>query len=261
LRTDPFGGHHARVDSPWRWRFHLLLTAGTVGVLLLGPGAFAQESPTPASGATGTTASASPEVSSPTTHTPTVDGSVTGSHEAGDTLEIRADALMPGGWQGLHLVEVTMTTGGQAVDALSYDIEDARITLDGHNVAVGTGAAAKGAYLGIDGSRIAVTFGGANLSLKVDADVLRTIPDDARFQIAVIGDRGERASVTTELERPKSTGFTWGTVISAVVLALFAGGLVGNVFASRRRPPARLSVYGTVQRRIDSERQKASPPK
>jgi hypothetical protein len=196
-----------------------------------------------------------------TTRTPTVDGSVTGSRDAGESLEIRADALMPGGWQGLHLVEVTMTSAGEAVDALSYDIEDARVTLDGHNVPVGTGASAKGEYLGIDGSRIAVTFGGANLSLKIDADVLKTIPDDARFRISVLGDRGENASVTTELERPRSTGFTWGTVLSAVVLALFAGGLVGNVFASRRRPPARLSVYGTVQRRIDSERQKASPPK
>jgi hypothetical protein len=52
---------------------------------------------------------------------------------------------------------------------------------------------------------------------------------------------------------------TWSTVIAAVVIALFAGGLFGNIFASRRRPPARLSVYSTVQRRLELER--AGKPK
>ena len=55
-------------------------------------------------------------------------------------------------------------------------------------------------------------------------------------------------------------GITWGTVLTAVFVALVAGGLVGNVFASHRRTPARPSVYGTIQRRIDAERSGSARP-
>jgi hypothetical protein len=37
-------------------------------------------------------------------------------------------------------------------------------------------------------------------------------------------------------------------------VALLAGGFVGNLVASRRRPPQRLSIYGSIQQRIEQER-------
>ena len=48
----------------------------------------------------------------------------------------------------------------------------------------------------------------------------------------------------------------WGTVGLAVVVALFAGSFLGNLFASRRRPPPRPSIYAAVQRRMEEERAK-----
>jgi hypothetical protein len=198
---------------------------------------------------------------SPSLHTPVLDGSVTGAAEKGRTIVIRADATMIGGWQGLHLVEVSLLTAGTTADVLRYDIEDAKVTLDDHDVAVGTGAAASGRYLSVDGSHVVVTTGGAALSIRFEVGVVSPIPADARFKVSVIGDRGEQASVVRSLAAPASgDGITWGTVLTAVFVALVAGGLVGNVFASHRRTPARLSVYGTIQRRIDAERSGSGRP-
>ena len=122
-------------------------------------------------------------------------------------------------------------------------------------VIAGTGASASGDYLKVAGSKIVLTTGGANLSLLVDADVVAALPDGARFELGVVGDRGETASVTRSLQAPPTdSGPTWASVITAIVVALLAGGFVGNVFASRRRPPVRPSVYTTIERRLVAER-------
>jgi uncharacterized membrane protein YjjB (DUF3815 family) len=64
--------------------------------------------------------------------------------------------------------------------------------------------------------------------------------------------------VRRTIQQPPELGLNWTTVVAAIVAALLAGGLVGNLFASRRRPPPRLSLYGTMQRRIDEERRKTA---
>ena len=186
---------------------------------------------------------------------PTVEGEVTGGRQPGRELEIRIDAAVPGGWDRLHLVEATLIVDGEPVDALVYDIEDAKASLGELSVAAGTGATARGEYLEIAGSRLALTTGGANLSLVVDAEVVSAIPDGARFELGVVGDRGETVSVTRSLEAPpQDTGPTWASVITAILVALLAGGFVGNLFASRRRPPVRPSVYATIERRLETDR-------
>lgn len=191
------------------------------------------------------------------TSVPRLDGEVTGSLQAGQELTIRVDAVMPGGWDALHLVEAVVVIEDRDAARLAYDIEDTKVAVDGHEIVVGTGAVASGDLLRIRGSWVVVTTGGANLSLTATVEVLRTIPSDARFRLSVIGDRGETASVTRRLAEPGPRGLTWGTVIAAVVLALLAGGFVGNLYASHRRPPPRLSVYGTIQRRLEAERSDA----
>jgi hypothetical protein len=84
--------------------------------------------------------------------------------------------------------------------------------------------------------------------------VVKTIPEGARFLLTVVDDFGASAEVTRTLAEPQTGGITWGTVIAAILVALLAGGFVGNVFASRRRPPQRLSIYGSIQERIEQER-------
>ena len=99
-----------------------------------------------------------------------------------------------------------------------------------------------------------MTTGGANLSFEVDTRVIETIPQDARFELSVVDDFGASAEVTRTLAEPEGSGITWGTVVALIAAALFAGGFVGNMFASKRRQPARGSVYDAVQRRLESER-------
>jgi hypothetical protein len=54
---------------------------------------------------------------------------VTGALAAGSTLTIRIDGTMPGGWEALHLLEATITSGNRELDRLRFDIEDNKLTV------------------------------------------------------------------------------------------------------------------------------------
>jgi hypothetical protein len=192
------------------------------------------------------------------TRGPSVNGEVTGALAAGSTLTIRIDGTMPGGWEALHLLESTITSGNRELDRLRFDIEDNKLTVGDQDLIVGTGATATSEYLRVNGADVIVTTGGANLSFEVHAKVVRTIPGDARFVLGVVDDFGESAEVTRSLAAPEGGGITWETVIAAILIALLAGGVIGNLFASKRRPPARLSLYGTIDQRLRAERESAS---
>jgi hypothetical protein len=213
----------------------LLLAAVIAVVLTAGPSWAETTSPSPASG-------------------PSVNGEVSGALAAGSTLTIRVDGTMPGGWEALHLLEATITSGKRKLDRLRFDIEDNKLTVGDQDLIVGTGATATSEYLRVSGTQVIVTTGGANISFEVDARVVKAIPEDARFVLAVVDDVGESAEVTRALAAPEGGGITWGTVAALIAAALFAGGFVGNLFASKRRPPPRASVYDAVQRRVESDR-------
>ena len=183
---------------------------------------------------------------------------MTGALTSGSTLTVSVDATMPGGWEGLHVVEVRVLEGSRELDQLLFDIEDNQLTVGDEKIAVGTGAVADGEYLRVSGAKVVVTTGAGNLSFGVDASVIRTIPEGARFELSVTDDFGGTASTTERLAEPDDGGLTLGTVITVVVIALLAGGFVGNLFASHRRPPARMSVYGTIAKRIDADRKPAA---
>lgn len=210
-------------------------TAAAAAVVALAPAAWGQTTGSP-------------------TPVPTVDGEVSGDLQRGGELTIRVDAVMPGGWDALHLVEAVVVVDGREVERLTYDIEDIKLAVGDQELVVGTGGVATGNHLRVRGSRVVVTTGAGNLAFTATAEVLRTISPGARFELSVTGDRGETASVTRRIAQPEPEGLTWGTVVAAIVLALFAGAFVGNLYASRRRPPPRLSVYGTIQRRLEAER-------
>jgi hypothetical protein len=186
---------------------------------------------------------------------PTVSGMISGSQARGNMLSIRVDATMPGGWQGLHLIQVVVRSGSRSLEEMVYDIEDNKLTIAGQTVITGTGAVGVGTYLRVSGADVILTTGGGNLSLQVNADVIKTIPVGARFDMGVISDTGETSRATHSLAEPETDGgFGWGTLIAFVAVALFAGGFVGNLFANKRRPQPKFSVYGAVQRKLDEER-------
>ncbi len=187
-----------------------------------------------------------------------INGEVSGTLAQGGDLEFRADVASPAGWQNSHLVRIEAVSGGKVLDTLSYDVEDAQLTVGEAPMIVGTGADATGSYLHVDGSDVFVTTGGAHLVLSLTAHVIQTLPGDTRFRFTAIDDYGETASVTRELGQGVDQGLSWGTVIMAVVAALLAGGLAGSMVTSRRRPPQRTSVYGTISRRLEDERSSKS---
>jgi hypothetical protein len=185
---------------------------------------------------------------------PTVTGEVAGDVVEGSTLTLSVDATMPGGWEGLHLIEISARSGPEELQHIRFDVEDNQLRVGALPVAVGTGAVAQSAYLRISGSDVVVTTGGANLSFSVEAGVVTSFPEDVRFQVSATTDDDQVVSAEAERTGAEGTGLTWGAVVAAVVVALLAGGLIGNISASRRRPPPKVSVYGSIQRRIDDER-------
>ena len=185
---------------------------------------------------------------------PSVTGQVTGALTNGSVLKIGVDATMPGGWEGLHLVEVSVRSGGDELEHLRFEIEDNKLTIGDQSIVVGTGNVATGEYLRASGADVVVTTGGGNLSFDVGADVVKAIPEGARFGLSVSDDFGASDEVSRGLAQPESAGITWQTVVALIAAALFVGGFIGNLFASRLRRPVRPSVYATVQRRLEQER-------
>jgi hypothetical protein len=190
---------------------------------------------------------------------PMISGSVTGSLAAGGTLTIEIDAQEVGGWQGLHRLDVSLLIGGAVADAVSYDIENTVLIIGEARVVAGTGSTAEGPYLSVSGTNVVVTTGGANLDLKAKASVTREIPSDASFRLSATDDEGRTTAITRRVNMGKTSGgLSWGTAAAYIAVALLAGGFLGNLVASRRRAPPRLSVYATIQRRIDEERSGAA---
>lgn len=215
---------------------HFLAAALLAVIVAAGPASAQSASPSPASG-------------------PGVNGLVTGALAAGSTLTIGIDGTMPGGWHALHLLEASVMSGDQELDRLRFDIEDNKLTVgDQDTLIVGTGATATSEYLRVSGTQVILTTGGANISFEVDARVMKTIPEDARFVLGVVDDFGESAEVTRALAAPEDGGITWATVLALTAAALFIGGFIGNLVASKRRVPTRPSVYATVQRRLEMDR-------
>ena len=210
---------------------------------------------------TGSVPASAQSVSPSASKGPSVSGQISGSLAKGKTLSIRVDAQMPGGWQGLHLIQIGIRSGSQPLEQMVYDIEDDKLTIAGQAVISGTGAVGIGEYLRVSGADVIRTTGGGNLSLQINADVLKTIPTGARFDMGVITDTGETANTTKSLVQPADKGgFGWGTLVAFVAVALFAGGFVGNLFANKRRPEPAFSVYGAVQRKLDDEKAAKGTP-
>ena len=215
-----------------------VLVAAFLGVLVAGAAPAGAQSPSP-----------SPSKG------PSVSGQVSGSLAKGKTLSIRVDASMPGGWQGLHLIQIVVRSGSRTLEEMVYDIEDDKLTIAGQAVISGTGAVGVGEHLRVSGADVIRTTGAGNLSLQINADVIKTIPQGTRFDMRVISDTGEMARATESLAEPETGGgFGWGTLIAFVAVALFAGGFVGNLFANKRRPQPGFSVYGAVQRKLDDDK-------
>ena len=185
---------------------------------------------------------------------PRISGAVSGGVRRGNTLSFRADVTMPGGWQALHLVEVSVLVDDRELERMTYEVESSRVAIGGREVLAGTGATSGGSYLRVRGLDVIVTTGGPYLSVIIRAQVTRDVPEAARFVLSASSDAGTSARVTRGLTEQRSGGVGWGTLVTIAVLTLVVGAFLGNLVASRRRSAPRLSVYGAIRRQLDAER-------
>jgi hypothetical protein len=205
-------------------------------------------------------ASAAPATATTTGGGPSVSGSAFGGLSPGSTLTLRIDAAEAGGWQGLHRLDASLVVGGRAIETVDYDLENQQVSIGDQQVFAGTGGEVAGTYLRVSGADVVVTTGGANISLATPVAVLTAIPSAARVRFQATDDSGRSATASASIGSGRAGGgVSWGTVVATVAVALLAGAFVGNLFASRRRPPPRLSVYSSIQRRIDDERRTEKP--
>lgn len=170
---------------------------------------------------------------------------------------MRVDVTMQGGWRGIHVVAFQILRGDDELDRVSVDVDNSRLVVGGRYLLVGTDAVAVATHLRVSASEVVITTGGEHLSVVIAADVVSAIPADARFRLSATDDAGTTEAVVRDFSGEGSGGLDWGTVLTVTMAAVLVGAFLGNLFASRRRPPPRLSVYGAMQRRIDEERSSA----
>jgi len=91
------------------------------------------------------------------TEGPRVDGSASGELTQGGRLVLRIDAAEVGGWQGLHLLDVSLVVDGKAVETISYNVEAQELGIGAEQVFAGTGGLVAGSYLRVSGAQVVVT--------------------------------------------------------------------------------------------------------
>jgi hypothetical protein len=187
----------------------------------------------------------------------TATGQATGSLEAGHTVQLQLNVTHEGGWQQVSEVEVDLSLRGKPLEQLVIDPTHYSVVLEGEAgpAAFGDHAAFKGQYFELDPASIGISAKGQKLGLSIPLTVTVRPPPEARLTLIARGfdlsTTGPKA-LTPPVGTPRS--FSWGLLAAAVLGALFAGSFLGSLVASRRRPAPRLSVYSTVQRRIEEER-------
>jgi len=183
-------------------------------------------------------------------------GSVTGDLKQGSTVTVRVAIDHPKGWQNVQRVVIALRLRGQPLDQLVFQSSDLSLSDvgDGGPVVLGQAGALSGPFFGVGTSQAALQAGGKRLGLTIPIRLTTPPPPGGRlfYSYAALGAPSSGFLALTPPVQEKG-GFSWGTLGLAVAVALFAGGFVGNLFSSRRRPQ-RPSIYSTVQRRLEQER-------
>jgi hypothetical protein len=183
-------------------------------------------------------------------------GSVTGDLKAGNTVTVRISIRHSRGWHNVQRVVIALRLRGRALDLLLFESRDLSLSIqgDGGPVVLGQPGELEDPFLTVDTSKVALQASGNKLGLVVPIRIRSAPPAGTRLFYtydALGAPTPGFLALTPPVEA--SGGFSWGTLGVAIAVALFAGGFVGNLFSSRRRPQ-RPSIYASVQRRLEEER-------
>jgi len=183
-------------------------------------------------------------------------GSVTGDIKAGNVLHVDLKLNHSGGWQNFQQVQVALRIRGRPLDQLVFDPSDLSLSIigDGPAASLTEPEKLRGPFFSVNTAGVAIQTKGDHLELTIPIKLLVEPPPGARlfYTYAANGVPTQGFKPLTPPVQAKS-GFSWGTLGLAILGALFAGGVVGNLFSSRRAPQ-RPSVYASVQRRLEEER-------
>ena len=183
-------------------------------------------------------------------------GSVTGDLKAGSVATVDLKIDHSGGWQNIQSVQVALRIRGQPLDQLVFDTSDLSVSIigDGAPASLTTPEILRGPFFSVNTKGLGLNGRGNRLELTIGIKLLADPPPGARlfYTYSANGVPTQGFKALTPPVEAKS-GFSWGTLGVAILVALFAGGVVGNLFSSRRAPQ-RPSVYGTIQRRLEEER-------
>ncbi len=185
---------------------------------------------------------------------PRVSGSVLGELRRGDRVTFTVRVVEPRGYRELGEIRIAMVLQGLVLSEVTY-VEDANsIGIRGGSLLqIGAPGTMAGSFFRFNGLEVKTEARGRTLTLTVPAVVLADVPSGANFRFTAVNDSGATSVVVRHLNIEEAgIGFGWGTVGLAVLLALFAGAFVGNLFATRRAAP-KVSVYGAIQRRLKEE--------
>ncbi|MDP8956578.1 MAG: hypothetical protein M3N24_06445 [Actinomycetota bacterium] len=186
---------------------------------------------------------------------PSVSGSVVGELRRGDRITFTVRVVEPRGYRELAEIRIAMLLQGLVLSELTF-VEDANsIGIRGGSLLqIGAPGTIAGSFFRYNGLEVRTEASGRTLTLTVPAVVMANVPPGANFRFTAVNDSGATGVVVRHLNIEEAgVGFGWGTVLLAVLLALFAGAFVGNLFATRRATAPSVSVYGAIQRRLNEE--------
>jgi hypothetical protein len=191
-----------------------------------------------------------------------VEGSVQGTLAEGSTAIIRISASAPGGPDRIRRLGIDLVLRDVALERLVFEPEQGVVGLaDGIAVGLGSPGIVGGSFFRFTGSAVTVEDEGPGLTLTIRARVVAEPPPGSAFRFTVFDDDLARAEsqlptrvIQPSGQREPAGGLTWGTLGLAVAAALFAGGFIGNLFASGRRAGlVRPSIYDVLRVRLSAE--------
>jgi hypothetical protein len=190
-------------------------------------------------------------------------GTVDGDLISGTLLTVKLRVAHTQGWQHIQVIDVDLTLHDSVLDQLQITPTTTSLSILGGSSPGSLGQAAHltGAYFDVNPAKVTLIAQGRQLRMTIPIR-LRTVPpagarlafDASAVPVAQLGPKALTKPVGS------NSGFSWATLGLAIAVALFAGGFFGNVFASRRRPARGPSIYASVQRRLEQEKEKAPTP-
>lgn len=185
---------------------------------------------------------------------PRLAGSIIGNARRGSRITFRITAIVPGGFQNVATLQIALLLHSAILDEIGYDqSRNAISTPASLAVPVGSRFTATGLFLRASGRGVSLATSGDRIELTLRATMVQDAPPGSQFSLAAIDDLNQvsRISRPVRLPPPPRPGFPWGTLGTAVAVALFLGGFAGNILASRRTAAEpKVDVYDALARQL-----------